>query len=83
MKTCATGLIIRFFRRTTPTGQGAIDLPDVPTVRRPSELVNQIARLGFRDVFHLTPELAQERYFIGRQDNLRAPYWEQLIAALV
>jgi methyltransferase (TIGR00027 family) len=50
---------------------------------RPSQLVDQIARLGFRDVFHLTPELAQESYFTGRHDNLRAPYWEQLIAAIV
>jgi methyltransferase (TIGR00027 family) len=50
---------------------------------RPSDLISQLARLGFRDVFHLTPELAQERYFIGRQDNLRAPHWEQLIAARV
>jgi methyltransferase (TIGR00027 family) len=50
---------------------------------RPSHLISQLARSGFRDIFHLTPELAQERYLIGRRDNPRAPYWEQLIAALV
>jgi len=47
------------------------------------DLVERIAGQGFRNVFHLTPDLAQQRYFSGRQDELRAPYWEQLIAARV
>jgi methyltransferase (TIGR00027 family) len=50
---------------------------------RPRELVAELSHIGFSDVFHLTPELAQERYFAGRRDKLRAPKWEQLIAAIV
>jgi methyltransferase (TIGR00027 family) len=50
---------------------------------RPRDLVTQLGRLGFRQVFHLTPALAQERYFANRHDHLRAPGWEQLIAAIV
>ena len=51
--------------------------------RKPAELVDQLVSLGFTDVFHLTPELAQRRYFANRTDHLRAPRWEQLIAAVV
>jgi len=39
------------------------------------------AAKGFRCVFELT--LANERYFGGSDDGLRAPRWEQLIAATV
>lgn len=49
----------------------------------PRELLPRLAGLGFSNVFHLTPELAQARYFSGRLDCLRAPRWEQLIAAIV
>jgi O-methyltransferase involved in polyketide biosynthesis len=51
--------------------------------KRATDFVNQLYDLGFRQVFHLTPEMAQKRYFQGRQDHLRAPRWEQLIAATV
>jgi methyltransferase (TIGR00027 family) len=52
--------------------------------QRPRDFVNQLHELGFGHVFHLTPELAQERYFSGRRhDSLRAPRWEQLVAATV
>ena len=47
------------------------------------ELVDWLVRLGFSDVFHLSPEMAQARYFAGRQDGLRVPHWEQLITATV
>jgi O-methyltransferase involved in polyketide biosynthesis len=50
---------------------------------RPSEIQEQLTRLGFSDVFHLTPDLAQTRYFSGREDSLRAPKWEHLLAATV
>jgi methyltransferase (TIGR00027 family) len=50
---------------------------------QPRELVELLSRFGFSDVFHLTPELAQERYFTGRNDGLRAPRFAQLIAAIV
>lgn len=49
----------------------------------PQELLRRLTRLGFSDVLHLTPELAQERYFGGRTDGMRAPRWEQMIAAIV
>jgi methyltransferase (TIGR00027 family) len=50
---------------------------------RPHAMVERLKRLGFRDAFHLSPELAQTRYFVGRSDKLRAPYFEQMIAAVV
>ncbi len=50
---------------------------------RPSAILEQLARLGFSDVFHLTPDLAQALYFSGRKDRLRAPKWEHLLAATV
>jgi O-methyltransferase involved in polyketide biosynthesis len=53
------------------------------TFHHPDELVDQLGKLGFTNVFHLTPEDAQRRYFSGRQDQLGAPQWEQLIAAIV
>jgi methyltransferase (TIGR00027 family) len=50
---------------------------------RPQDLIARLRGLGFAQVFHLTPALAQQRYFGNRPDNLRAPGWEQLIAAVV
>ena len=37
-------------------------------------------RFEFSDVFHLTPDLAQRRYFALREDRLRAPRREQIIS---
>jgi methyltransferase (TIGR00027 family) len=48
-----------------------------------SEISNLLENLGYGEVFHLTPLLAQKRYFAGRTDSLRAPHVEQLIAAIV
>jgi methyltransferase (TIGR00027 family) len=50
---------------------------------QPRAMVGRLMRLGFREVFHLSPELAQARYFAGRSDKLRAPHFEQMIAATV
>jgi methyltransferase (TIGR00027 family) len=47
------------------------------------ELVERLTRFGFSDVFHLTPELAQQRYFAGREDGLKPPGFEQIICAIV
>jgi methyltransferase (TIGR00027 family) len=52
-------------------------------LQRPAEFLSLLDRLGFRHIFHFTPELANERYFKGRHDALRAPRWEQLVAATV
>lgn len=51
--------------------------------RKPAELLDHLTSLGFTDVFHLAPEVAQRRYFANRSDHLRAPRWEQLIAAIL
>jgi methyltransferase (TIGR00027 family) len=48
-----------------------------------TELSAILRRIGFADFFHLTPELAEQTYFRDRQDELHAPGWEQLIAAMV
>ncbi len=49
---------------------------------RADTLTKDLAARGFKEIFHLTPALAAERYFGQRQDGLRAPRWEQLIAAV-
>ena len=48
-----------------------------------SELIAHLDTLGFSSVMHLTPDNAQATYFGGRQDSLKAPVLEQLIAAIV
>ena len=50
---------------------------------RPHDLIDRLTQSGFRDVFHLTPAAAQARYFADRRDQLRAPRWEQMVAAIV
>jgi O-methyltransferase involved in polyketide biosynthesis len=50
---------------------------------RPAEAFGLLMGLGFGDVFHLTPKRAQKRYFGRRDDGLRAPQPEQLVAATV
>ena len=50
---------------------------------RASDLIEQLGELGFSDIFHLTPQLAQRRYFSDWKDMPRPPGWEQLIAAIV
>jgi len=70
-------ITIRSVERTATLGE------PWKTRMQPQELLQRLTRLGFSNVFHLTPELAQARYFAGRTDGLRAPRWEQLIAAIV
>jgi methyltransferase (TIGR00027 family) len=50
---------------------------------RPQAMTERLTGLGFREVFHLSPELAQDRYFAGRSDKLSAPHFEQMISAIV
>jgi methyltransferase (TIGR00027 family) len=50
---------------------------------RPKETKELLIGQGFSDLFHLTPEMAQAQYFAGREDKLRAPKWEQMLAASV
>jgi methyltransferase (TIGR00027 family) len=50
---------------------------------RPGDLVTRLADLGFSDIFHLTPELARQRYFADQQEIREPPRWDHLIAAIV
>jgi methyltransferase (TIGR00027 family) len=50
---------------------------------RAQEVSSLLTSLGFREVFHLTPQLAQQRYFSGRTDMLKATSIEELFAATV
>jgi len=50
---------------------------------RMAAIFDQLTRLGFGEMFHLTPKRAQPRYFANCRDGLRAPNFEQLIAAVV
>jgi methyltransferase (TIGR00027 family) len=49
----------------------------------PTEAFGLLNDLGFGEVFHLTPKRAQQFYFADREDGLRAPKFEQLMAATV
>jgi len=50
---------------------------------RPDHWKDWLLKLGFSSVFHLTPQLANDRYFMGRTDGLQAPEDAQLIHATV
>jgi methyltransferase (TIGR00027 family) len=52
------------------------------TRMHPRDLIGKLAEFGYHEIFHLTPEIAHQRYFSERQDGLRVPGWEQLIAAV-
>ncbi len=49
----------------------------------PALLQQRLGEMGFSSVYHLTPESADELYFLGRSDGLRAPRAEQLMRAMV
>ena len=49
----------------------------------PEDLRGKLAGMGFSSVFHLTPEMARERYFRGRRDGLTPPGFAQMMAATV
>jgi methyltransferase (TIGR00027 family) len=50
---------------------------------RPSDLIAELADLGFSDIFHLTPELARQRYFADQQEIQEPPCWDHLVAAII
>jgi len=50
---------------------------------RPDDLIKRLKQLGFKDIFHLTPELAHQMYFAGHQPVARAPCWDQLMAGIL
>jgi O-methyltransferase involved in polyketide biosynthesis len=47
------------------------------------DLIERLAHFGFSNIFHLTPELARQRYFSDHHDIQRRPRWEQIMAAIV
>jgi methyltransferase (TIGR00027 family) len=53
------------------------------TMLAPREWMEILKRAGFSSVFHLTPELAQARYFAGRHDGLAAVEHSQMMLATV
>jgi len=50
---------------------------------RASDLVAQLTDLGFSDIFHLTPELARQRYFPDQQEIREPSHLGNLIAAVI
>ena len=50
---------------------------------RPQALIEQLRQLGFVNIVHLTPELAERRYTTGRSDGLRITRSTQIVAAVV
>jgi O-methyltransferase involved in polyketide biosynthesis len=50
---------------------------------RAADMVAQLAELGFGDVFHLTPELARQRYFSDQPEIPELAGWDHIIAAIV
>jgi len=50
---------------------------------RPGDLNALATRLGFSSASLLSPEAAEQRYFLGRSDGLRAPRYTQLFNAKV
>jgi methyltransferase (TIGR00027 family) len=49
----------------------------------PEQLAAKLRAKGFSKVFHLTPDLANARYFQNRRDCLNAAFIEQMISATV
>ena len=50
---------------------------------RPEELKSRLTALGFSQVYHLSPQAANERYFQGRRDDLAAWSGAQMVRAVV
>ena len=65
--------------RFSAAGAGARGEPWL-TRLEPDTLMAKLSEMGFATVSHLTPEACAERYFVGREDNLQAPCFEQLIS---
>ena len=53
------------------------------TFYEPEEIERKLRHAGFADVFLVTPEIANERYFSGRPDALPPPRRTQLLSATV
>jgi methyltransferase (TIGR00027 family) len=53
------------------------------TILRPDELMSRLTALGFSEVYHLSPQAANERYFQGRRDDLAAWSGVQIMRAIV
>jgi O-methyltransferase involved in polyketide biosynthesis len=49
----------------------------------PQDLQQLLRDIGFKNVYHLLPEVAQDRYFMDRADGLTAIRAEQVMKATV
>ncbi len=47
------------------------------------DMTAMVEAAGFSRIEHLSPEVAEERYFQGRTDGLRAPAIQRLLSAIV
>ena len=47
------------------------------------EMTEMLEEAGFSRIEHLSPEAAEERYFQGRTDGLKAPEIQRLLSAMV
>jgi methyltransferase (TIGR00027 family) len=65
--------------RTRMAQTGIVMLSDFTT----EEMTTMVETAGFSRIEHLTPEEAEERYFRGRTDGLRAPEIQRLLSAMV
>lgn len=70
-------LIAEIDRRASAGGEPFISRFD------PQALQLLLHDIGFKTVYHLRPEVAQERYFMNRTDGLKASSVEQLMRATV
>jgi methyltransferase (TIGR00027 family) len=65
--------------RTSMARTGIALLSDFTT----PEMTAMVEEAGFSRIEHLSPEEAEERYFQGRTDGLRAPAIQRLLSAIV
>jgi len=65
--------------RTNMAQTGVAVLSDFAT----DEMTAMMEQAGFSRIEHLSPETAEERYFHGRSDGLKAPEIQRLVSAIV
>jgi methyltransferase (TIGR00027 family) len=65
--------------RTKMAQTGVAVLSDFAT----GEMTAMLKEAGFSRIEHLEPEAAEERYFLGRTDGLKAPEMQRLVSAIV
>jgi methyltransferase (TIGR00027 family) len=72
----------REHRKMSVNWAGSLGEPHL-TMLPPQEWMELLKRVGFSSVFHLTPAIAQARYFVGRRDGLAAVEHSRMMLATV